>query len=57
MSYSDDEPEIPTKRKRSLVSGVDHRNPIQRPGKVSKTSTEKGKSTFYQIFKLILNLF
>ena len=45
MSTSEDEAETPILRKRVLVSGDEHRNPIHRIGKTQKIATEKGFST------------
>ena len=42
MINSEDEAETPALRKRVLVSGDEHRNPVHRLGKTVKTSTKKG---------------
>ena len=43
MSHSEDEAETPVFRKRVLVSGDEHRNPVHRVCKTTKTPTEKGE--------------
>lgn len=56
MVNSEDEAETPALRKRVLVSGDEHRNPVHRLGKTVKTSTKKGFSSYFSFksHKLLL---
>ena len=53
MISTDDEGEAPvTKRKHISISGVNHRNPVQRSGKAIKINTEQGN--FHNDFLTLL---